>query len=187
MRYLMYLFLGLELSCITKNASSPQEVKKNLARANETKCLASIMEGTSGSMDSITQNAIIYLAPSGENDILFTPYTTYKIETSSDTTKYCFRLPTDHSIWSVDKTSAGERLINDDTCTSFLQLKQIKGSTRRQDKLLKEEIKNRLAQLKAFKKRDLQDKTKEEKQDIETQYQSTTSECQEFLKANNLK
>ena len=181
MRYSIYLLLGLVASCITKNASSPQQEKKNLLRANETQCLNSIMDGTSGSTDNVTQNTIIYLAASGQNDILFTPYTTYTIEASSDLTKYCFRLPTDHSIWAVDKTSAGERLINDDTCTSFLQVKEIKGSTRKEDRLLKQEIKNRLDQLKAFKKRDEQGKTKEEIQGIQEKYQSKTSKCTDYL------
>ncbi len=181
MRYSIYLLLGLVVSCITKNASSPQQQKRNILRANETKCLNSIMDGTSGSTDNVTQNTIIYLAAAGENDILFTPYTTYKIETSSDLTKYCFRLPTDHSIWAVNKTAAGERLINDDTCTSFLQLKEIKGSTRREDRLLKEEIENRLDQLQAFKKRDELNKTKEETQNIEEEYNRKTSSCSDFL------
>ena len=145
------------------------------------------MEGTSGSTNKVTQNTIIYLAASGENDILFTPYTTYQIETSSDVTKYCFRLPTDHSIWAVDKTSAGDRLINDDTCTSFLQLKEIKGSKTEQENMLKEEIYNRLAQLRAFKIRDELNKTDEEKQKIEQKYQDRTADCDAYLKENNLR
>ena len=123
------------------------------------------MEGTSGSTNKVTQNTIIYLALLAKMIFFSLPILHIKLKQAQMLQSIVLDYPQDHSIWAVDKTSAGDRLINDDTCTSFLQLKEIKGPKTEQENMLKEEIYNRLAQLRAFKIRDELNKTDEETKD----------------------
>ena len=192
MSYFSLIFTVFTLSCVTKNVSNPQQEKNQKLRANETKCLKSLLGQTTGSTATVAPNTIIYLAQEGTDDTLYTPYTTYKIETSSELTKYCFRLPTDHSVWAVDKASTGERLINDDTCTSFLKLKEVKGRAFREDKILKADIDARLVQIKDLRKKEKEEneavvKSDDKSEEVKDKYTNVDIACADYLTGNNLK
>ena len=185
MRYGVYIFAITVISCVTRTALNPQQVKKNERRAATTKCLNALLADTTGSADRISTGTAIYLAPSGKSDYVYSPYSTYKIEDSFEQMKYCIHLPTDHSIWKIDKTATDDRVVNDDTCSSFLRLTEIKKYTKKADNLISQDVKNRITQLNALEKQELKDKSDEEAKDIKANYDQKRLACEDFIKGNS--
>ena len=147
-------------SCITQSEMTP-ELKRTMERRRKLNtCLNVITSSTNGSAEKITQNTMIYLNATGKEDILITPYDVYKLSRSEK--KYCLRLPTNHSIWKIDKTAGNDRITNDDTCGSFVSLDKIRVDGSRYEKLIRNDIDNRLLQLDSITKATSAGKSDEE-------------------------
>ena len=160
------LLVYLSTSCITDSQITPQKIKMMEIREKQNRCLNSLTNNTNGSAEQPTQNTIIYFSSLGKKDILYTPYEIYTLNGSENKSRYCFRLPTDHSIWKVDKSSSDERLTNDDTCGSFVSVEKVVTDHKRYEKDLDTDIENRLVQLSVFTKAD-DDDSKKLKQEFE--------------------